>query len=535
MILRQVALEEPRPVRLLNDAVPRDLETVCLKAMAKEPQRRYASAADLAADLRRWIRGEPLRARPTGRVERVWRFARRRPVSAALVTTLGMVLVVGSMIVTALWRRAERSAAEARGHLADSQQNLLKAREVVDRFYGRFYVDGLLNKPGMEKYRGEVLRDMLAYYSEFVRQGGNDPTLRRELAEASMRVGYITIDLGDKRDALAALEHSRDLLEGLVRERPRDREVRRRLAVCFDKIGAVLTSLGRAPEAMVAHRRECDLNRELVAIAPEDLLARRYLGTSLGMLANAYLIHGDMSDAKRYYGEARTQFRELLRRDPANHVTMGDLAMTLNNMSMVETDLQEQLILIREALTLREALAAGKRDPIYDARNLARTRQRLGDIYVALSQLDKALPLLIEARDGLRQVVQAVPGHVIYRGDLAAVSFDLASLLNRSGKFAEAIESARESTAILDDLARVDPANAVFRGLLAEVHDVAAHGHESLGHADAALGHRRIRLSILERLSADHPNDTSCRDELSAERKAIDRLLARATETSPAP
>src|SRR5262249_34311874 len=62
MVLRQVIADEPRPPRRLHDAIPRDLETVCLKAMAKEPARRYESAGEFADDLRRWLRGEPIRA-----------------------------------------------------------------------------------------------------------------------------------------------------------------------------------------------------------------------------------------------------------------------------------------------------------------------------------------------------------------------------------------------------------------------------------------------------------------------------------------
>src|SRR4029077_15208187 len=70
MLLLQVLEDEPRPPRRLNDKIPRDLATICRKAMAKSPARRYASAADLATDLRRYLAGEAIAARPMGRAER---------------------------------------------------------------------------------------------------------------------------------------------------------------------------------------------------------------------------------------------------------------------------------------------------------------------------------------------------------------------------------------------------------------------------------------------------------------------------------
>ena len=95
MLLHQVLHDEPRRPRTLNDKIPRDLETIALKAMAKEPGRRYASAKELADDLRRWLAGEPILARPVGTLERAWRWCKRKPAAAALVFTLTLV-VVGS-------------------------------------------------------------------------------------------------------------------------------------------------------------------------------------------------------------------------------------------------------------------------------------------------------------------------------------------------------------------------------------------------------------------------------------------------------
>jgi len=93
MLLHQVLSDEPRPPRSLNDHIPRDLETITLKAMAKEPGRRYATARDFADDLRRWLKGEPIRARRVSRAERAAKWVKRNPVVAAL-----LVLVVLSVL-----------------------------------------------------------------------------------------------------------------------------------------------------------------------------------------------------------------------------------------------------------------------------------------------------------------------------------------------------------------------------------------------------------------------------------------------------
>jgi WD40 repeat protein len=96
MLVQQVLHEEPRPPRWLNDKVPRDLETICLKAMAKAPARRYPTARAFADDLRRWLNGEPVQARPVGRLERLARWCRRNPAPAAAAVLLLAVAVIST-------------------------------------------------------------------------------------------------------------------------------------------------------------------------------------------------------------------------------------------------------------------------------------------------------------------------------------------------------------------------------------------------------------------------------------------------------
>jgi serine/threonine-protein kinase len=110
----QVRLVEPVPPSRLQPQLPRDLNTICLKCLAKEPARRYGSAEALAADLERWLRGEPIRARPVGRLERLVKWAKRKPTAAALWGVLLAAVLAGG----AGWWVLEQQESRRREELA---------------------------------------------------------------------------------------------------------------------------------------------------------------------------------------------------------------------------------------------------------------------------------------------------------------------------------------------------------------------------------------------------------------------------------
>jgi WD40 repeat protein/predicted Ser/Thr protein kinase len=139
--LQQVLHTEPAAPGLLNPAVPRDLETICLKCLRKQPGQRYAGAAELAADLGRFERGEPVLARPASAAERLALWVRRNPALAAVSAGLVFTALTGFLSVVSQWRRAEHSRADmalnlyaadvaaAAGALRDG--NLGRARELL--------------------------------------------------------------------------------------------------------------------------------------------------------------------------------------------------------------------------------------------------------------------------------------------------------------------------------------------------------------------------------------------------------------------
>lgn len=185
-ILDQKIHADPPTPRTLNPSLAKDLETICLKCLEREPAKRYLTALELAEELDRFIAGEPIRARPITGLERAWRWCRRRPVVAGLIASLFLSLSAGLLGVTFFWRRAEHNANVVRQSLYRSQMNLASVHLVNGDISG---VREMLNRvasapqmPGQRDFVWNYFDRQIAPVTPVANQGEpvNDVAISRD-------------------------------------------------------------------------------------------------------------------------------------------------------------------------------------------------------------------------------------------------------------------------------------------------------------------------------------------------------------------
>jgi serine/threonine protein kinase len=222
-LIRKISQTSPPAPRRINPAVPRDLETIVLKAVAREPEGRYASAAALADDLRQFIEDRPILARPVGPAERLWRWCRRNRAVAALSAATMLLVVAVALVASVSYvrTRAALTGESQQRRRAEAVADL--AREAIDRVFerlGAFRPDGSVSlslgdangtsveipRPAVaSKETAALMEEMLPFYDRLARQTGDgDEALGSRAAEAKRRIGDIRQRLGQYDQAAAA-------------------------------------------------------------------------------------------------------------------------------------------------------------------------------------------------------------------------------------------------------------------------------------------------------------------------------------------
>ncbi len=323
--LLQVAHEEPVPPRRLQPRVPRDLETICLKCLAKAPTRRYASAGALAEDLRRFLAGEPIEARPVGVWEQGWNWVRRHPGIAGLAASAATVLLAVAGVAATravLSEQGRRAVQEERDEKERQREKAARARDrtrqALDAMTSAVTSKSLETQSALSAEQKKFLAEVLTYYQEFADEQGEDEGTRRWAADAAIRVGIMQSGLGNSEASIRAWKQARKGYERLAADFPAVSDYRQELATTYNAVGVGLARLGRRAEAEASHRRALELRERLAAEHPaapqyRDGLAKDH--NNLGALLAAL---GRWAEAEASYRRAL----ELRERLAAEHPTV---------------------------------------------------------------------------------------------------------------------------------------------------------------------------------------------------------------------
>ena len=197
-LLADVLGREPRPLRSLDRRIPAELDLIVLKALSKNPGDRYASAQDLADDLHRYLRDEPIRAKSPSLAEHARKWARRHPSIIAAGVFVLLVTLIGSLVsnwlVTDANRRAKAALAEAKLRAEEAEKRFRQARQAADLLVDLSEKE-LADKPPIPGLRKRLLEAAIAYYQDFISQPQGDAASRAELIAVRDRLKKSLDDL----------------------------------------------------------------------------------------------------------------------------------------------------------------------------------------------------------------------------------------------------------------------------------------------------------------------------------------------------
>jgi tetratricopeptide (TPR) repeat protein len=367
-ILRHIAFEEPVAMRKLDKGIPAELETVALKCLAKNPGERYATAGELAADLRRFLTDTPIRAKPPSLPQKAARWARRHRAAVWSAGTAAAVLLAATVVILSVSNRIityerdekvnalkekEQALAVAQANYAKSEverqradKHFLRARLAVNRLLGLMGSDAGDWRQVPDWLRTRLSKETLRFYEQFLQEGSTDPELRFETGWAAWTIGVIRKKWGEMDEAEKAFRQAVAMLEPLVAEYPAENRYRHHLGEARRELSVLLMDKygdERIDEAE-AICRQAVADWEKLQADPDPPKGE------LGMILNNL---GTFHSQRGRHEEALALYRRVLQLNPAEYLAHLNIGETLLHLGQR----QEAIASIRRAVELKPNLA----------------------------------------------------------------------------------------------------------------------------------------------------------------------------------
>jgi serine/threonine-protein kinase len=409
--VNQVLTAEPVPPRRLQPGAPRDLETICLHCLNKEPRKRYATALALAEDLQRFLAGEPIRARPASAAERLLKWGRRRPALAALlvVSAVALLLVLGGVTyinirLASFTQRLQEEVSAKDRQRERAEQNLDVAVNAIGGLL-KTSEQHLKYLPQTGVARRDILEASRQLYEDILTRTGSDPQLGRLRGLVSLNLGSILNLLEKKNEAAEALDRALSAYQDLMTHSPSVSDMDQ-MAYLQRQRGMILPP-EKAGDAEAALRQSCDLYERLATEYPDVLSYQSDWSTSLSFLGRLLDQTGKRLECENAMRRAVEIARRVVRQAPNDPHYQYQLVMLLHNLGSYLFGLQQKL--------------------------------------------DEAGQDFEEAIGHERAAVRARPANHLYRLELADLYESLGWVLIVLGKYAETAQAAEELSRVFPE------------------------------------------------------------------------------------